>query len=253
MLRAGWLAARTARQLQTCSPARHFIKESGSSSSPAAFNLLGRDEVSFSFCPSGRGFAAATEPAEQRVQLPARVTGLAGKYAAALYTAGYKAKALEQIENDLIEIWNTAARSKEFRNFLKDPSIPKGEKDEGLQAVLKDLKVSEITQRFMGVLAENNRLAEIIRICNSFDDLMAAARGEVTATITTAAELSRKEVDELKTGLNQILEKGQKLILQEQVNPSIIGGIVIDVGDKHIDLSISSRVKRVQQLILETV
>lgn len=68
MLRAGWLAARTARQLQTCSPARHFIKESGSSSSPAAFNLLGRDEVSFSFCPSGRGFAAATEPAEQRVQ-----------------------------------------------------------------------------------------------------------------------------------------------------------------------------------------
>lgn len=48
------------------------------------------------------------------------------------------------------QIWNTAARSKEFRNFLKDPSIPKGEKDEGLQAVLKDLKVSEITQRFMG-------------------------------------------------------------------------------------------------------
>ena len=113
------------------------------------------------------------------------MTGLAGKYAAALYIAGYKAKALDQIDNDLVEVglesalvtatpgraeealplllklqrpeapcreqvWNTAAKSKEFRNFLKDPSIPKREKAESLDAVLGELQISEITKRFFG-------------------------------------------------------------------------------------------------------
>ncbi len=48
------------------------------------------------------------------------------------------------------------------------------------------------------------------------------------------------------------LQKGEKLLLQERIDPTIIGGFVIDIGDKHIDMSISSRVKKVQQLILET-
>lgn len=49
-----------------------------------------------------------------------------------------------------------------------------------------------------------------------------------------------------------MLQKGEKLLLQERIDPNIIGGFVIDIGDKHIDMSISSRVKKVQQMILET-
>lgn len=49
-----------------------------------------------------------------------------------------------------------------------------------------------------------------------------------------------------------VLKKGETLLLQERVDPSIIGGFIIDIGDKHIDMSISSRVKKVQQMILET-
>ena len=49
----------------------------------------------------------------------------------------------------------------------------------------------------------------------------------------------------------EALQKGEKLLLQQRLDPTIIGGFIIDIGDKHIDMSISSRVKKVQQLILE--
>lgn len=184
---------------------------------------------------------------------PVPVHGTAGRYAAALYMAGAKADKLDEIEEDLDQINDAAEESEEFRNFLKDPSIPKQSKQEALDAVLDGLKVSDLTKNFFGVLTENNRLSEYMKISTTFDELLAAARGEVVATITTAEALPEADLEEISDGLLDLLEDGQELLVQEQVDPSIIGGIVIDIGDKHIDLSISSRIKKIQQLVLQNV
>ena len=68
--------------------------------------------------------------------------------------------------------------------------------------------------------------------------------------MTTADPLSGEEAEEIRKGLGDILPKGKTLTLVQKVDPAIIGGVVIDVGDKHIDLSIASRIKQVENLVM---
>ena len=69
--------------------------------------------------------------------------------------------------------------------------------------------------------------------------------------MTTADPLSADEAEEIRRGLADVLPKGRTLTLDQRVDPWIIGGVVIDVGDKHIDLSVASRVKQVEQLVMQ--
>ena len=107
----------------------------------------------------------------------------------------------------------------------------------------------DVTQNFFAVLTDNNRLAELPRVVDAFGSLLAASKGQVTATVTTADPLSADEAAEVRKGLTDALPKGRTLNLVTRVDPAIIGGLVVDIGDKHIDLSIASRVKQVQQLL----
>ena len=142
-----------------------------------------------------------------------------------------------------------AAQSPAFAAFLKDRSVAKSAKGKQLEAILSDLKAADLTKNFMSLLAANNRLSEISRVAATFGSLVAHSRGQVTATVTTADPLSADEAEEIRKGLSEVLPKGKTLQLSTRVDASIIGGVVVDIGDKHIDLSIASRVKQVEQLI----
>jgi len=195
---------------------------------------------------------AATIAQDHFIEPPVTVYGIPGRYASALFSAAAKGEALEQVEAELTEVYNMAVESPDFERFLSDPTVPREAKKEGLAAIFDELKFSDITKRFVELLAENNRLDQLDKISDTFDDIMAAVRGEVKATITTAEEIEPQQLEDIKKGLSQALQEGETLLLQERIDPTIIGGFVIDIGDKHIDMSISSRVKKVQQMILET-
>ena len=104
-----------------------------------------------------------------------------------------------------------------------------------------------------GLLSENNRLGELAKILEKFGDIAAEQRGQVLAVVTTADGLTREEAAEITSGLKQMLKPGQSLALDEKVDPSIIGGVVIDIGDKHVDMSILSRVRKLQQIVRDAV
>ena len=212
----------------------------------------------------------------------AGVSGISGRYATALFQAGKKAGKLDAIDKDLAQVrerereeggackWGAkrrdapsshpalslppqlaavAADSPSFAAFLRDRSIAKGAKAKQLSSLLADAKVSDVTKNFFAVLTDNNRLAELPRVVEAFRALLAVSKGQVTATVTTADPLTREEEEEVKKGLTDALPKGRTLNLVTRVNPALIGGLVVDIGDKHIDLSIASRVKQVQQLL----
>lgn len=196
-----------------------------------------------------RGFAQA---AETELKLPAQHT-ISGRYAAALYMAAAKADKLAAVEQELSQVATLVADSDDFKEFVLDPSIPTQAKVEGLNAVLGKLQASDITKNFVALLSENNRLTQLNSILSSFENIAAEQRGEVTAVVTTAENLEADEVDEIVDGLTKLLQPGQTLMLEQQVNPSIIGGVIIDIGDKHIDLSILSRIQKLQQILRDTV
>lgn len=201
---------------------------------------------------AARGYAAESAP-EQDTTPPITVHGIPGRYASALYTSAAKAGKLEAVQEELVEVYNLTGDSPEFEQFLYDPSIPKNKKVPALNAILDKMEVSDVTRHFLEVLARNNRLKHLLNISDLYDDLVAASKGDVRAKITTALELEPEELEDIKAGLKELLKPGENLLVEQTVDPRIMGGMVVDIGDKHIDMSISSRVKKIQQLVMQAV
>lgn len=215
----------------------------------AARALSRRAESLQQQAPRSLSTASASASKELSFDDAPSTQGIQGRYAAALFSAGKKANALDAVDKDLTQIRALAAQSPAFAAFLKDRSVAKAAKGRQLEAILSDLKAADLTKNFMSLLVANNRLSEISRVAATFGSLVAHSRGQVTAVVTTADPLAADEAEEILKGLSEVLPKGKTLQLSTNVDPSIIGGVVVDIGDKHIDLSIASRVKQVEQLI----
>lgn len=195
-----------------------------------------------------RAFAA--EAAE--VKLPPQF-GIPGRYAAALYMAAAKGNKLDAVEKELGQVASLLSESKDFNSFVSDPSVPRKAKMDGIQAIMGKMNASDITKNFVNLLSDNNRLEELPKIVGKFGDIAAEQRGQVKAIVTTASGLGKAELQEIQKGLKQMLKPGQSLVLEEKIDASIISGIILDIGDKHLDLSVLSRVRKLQQIIRDAL
>lgn len=104
-------------------------------------------------------------------------------------------------------------------------------------------------------MAEHGRLTETERVIEGFLQLMSAHRGEVEVTVTSAAPLDKSTASRLESAIkgSQFASKGKSVKITQKVNPSIQGGLVVDFGDRSVDLSVSSRVNRLNQLLQQGV
>ena len=105
----------------------------------------------------------------------------------------------------------------------------------------------------LGLLAENGRLGRLRGIANNFATLMSAHRGEVNARVSTAKQLDNSQLKELQAVLQTFVKKGHSLKIETRVDPSLIGGLVVELGDRYVDLSISSKLKVYDQIVKETL
>lgn len=197
---------------------------------------------------ANRGFSAAVE-AEFRP--PISVFGIGGKYASALYVAASRAKVLDNVEKELQELMTASEKSPNFNDFLKDPSIPKSNRLLAISEIFGDKGFTDVTKNFLAVLADSGRLSYLPKATSAYKELLRAHRGEVLATVTAALELSPEEVTEIKDALKGFLKPGQTLNLDQKVDRSIIGGVIIDIGENHIDLSIESKIKQMEKVLAE--
>mmetsp|Transcript_31623 Transcript_31623/g.60969 ORF Transcript_31623/g.60969 Transcript_31623/m.60969 type:complete len:219 (+) Transcript_31623:76-732(+) len=201
--------------------------------------------------PPARSFASASE--EAIVAAPLKQFGIAGRYSAALYSAASKKKNLEKVEQELLAVSQMADTNIQFKSFLSDPTMSKTKKTAAVMALMEELKMSETTKCFFGVLAENGRLPETTRVTKLFSELMMASRGEVSAVVTSADPLSAKELADVAAACKATLEAGKTLKLSQKVDASIIGGLIIDIGDKHMDLSINTKIRKIENLLAEAL
>ena len=101
------------------------------------------------------------------------------------------------------------------------------------------LKLSPLTQKFLGVLAHNRRLSALPQIVTAFAGIAAAARGELNATVTSAHPLSADQVSAIAAKLKA--REGKEVKLTATVDPEILGGLVVRIGSTQIDSSIRTR------------
>lgn len=178
---------------------------------------------------------------------PLDLYGLNARYANATYIAASKSKTLDQVESELLAIKNTAETSKNFASFLENPLISREEKTKSVTNMLKG-KTSQVTLNLMTTLAGNARLNSIVGITDSYIQLMKAKRGEVEATIISAEPLNKAQTTAVQEAMKSQFPEGAKVVLKTEVNPSILGGLQIQIGDKFLDLSVGSRIEEVGRL-----
>jgi len=189
----------------------------------------------------------------QLAKAPVKLFTLEGRYATALYSAATKEKVLPKVEKDLKEFGSLVAKDVPLRELLLNPLTPKTLKKDAIASVLAKSSASPLTINLFSAMAENGRLAMMDSVVESFETIMAAERGEVVCEVTTAKVLDAAALKDVQTALSAFLKKGQKLKLSTKVEPSIIGGMLVSVGDKYVDMSIATKINQYTQVIRSAV
>jgi F-type H+-transporting ATPase subunit O len=178
---------------------------------------------------------------------PLNLYGINARYANATYSAASKAGLLEKVEGELTALAQTAKNSKAFAGFLENPLIPRNAKSASIGKLMTEAKVSQITVNLCTTLAGNAKLAELPKVAATYMQLMKAKRGQVDATIISAHELSKKQTDQIAVAIKASSKNATDVIISSKIDPSIIGGIQVQIGDKFLDLSIKSRIEEVSR------
>ena len=170
---------------------------------------------------------------------------LQGRYAAALYELANENKAVASVESDLDSLGRALGESADLAALIRNPQIGRDAAAKAMEGVADLLKLSALTRNFLGVLAANCRLAALPDIVRAFASIAAAARGEVSAEVTSAHPLSSAQLKALEARLKA--REGQDVKLSAKVDPEILGGLVVRIGSTQIDSSIRTRLNTLAQ------
>ncbi|KIH57962.1 ATP synthase F1, delta subunit [Ancylostoma duodenale] len=210
-----------------------------------------------------RSFSMSATAFSGLVKAPVAVHGIEGRYASALYSAAHKQKSLDQVDKDLQKIRSKTAfcimsdftRTKKIiiKDFVLDPTLKGLKKKQAILAVAQKLGLAKESTNFLGLLAENGRLSKLEAVVASYEHIMRAHRGELFVQVTSAEPLSKSHESALSDALHKMAKSGQKLNVTYTVKPSIMGGLVVTIGDKYVDLSIASRIKKLKETLVASV
>jgi len=177
------------------------------------------------------------------------VSGVAGRYATALFELGLEEKALEQIETDLGRFGEALDASDDLQRLVKSPMFSTEEQGRALGAILDELKIEGLTKNFLLLVSKNRRLFATPDMIRAYRAMLAEHRGEMSATVTAASKLTNTQVTALKQALKAAL--GKDVMLDQLVDPSLIGGLMIKVGSRMIDTSIRTKLNSLKHAMKE--
>jgi len=200
-----------------------------------------------------RRFSTSSAVQSKLVQPPIHVFGIEGRYAHALYSAASKEKKLDIVEKDMKDIQGLVKKDVKLAEFMANPTIKRNQKRDVITAALTKKNYSNITVNLFGALADNGRLNRLNSVLGAFDKIMSAHRGEVQCVVTTAKALDQAQLGELKTALQGFTKKGEILQLETKVDPTLIGGMVVTIGDKYVDMSMATKLKLYTNIIKQAV
>ncbi len=172
------------------------------------------------------------------------MSDLAGRYASALLDLADEQKALDQVADDLKALRSLIAESEDLRRLLDSPVFSREEQRKAMAALMEKAGTGELTRRFVLVVADNHRLFALPAMIEAYLSELAQRRGEITAEVTAARNLSDAQQAALLEALRASV--GSKVQIDLKVDPALIGGLVVKVGSRMIDSSLRSKLQRLQ-------
>ena len=190
---------------------------------------------------------AAASSAEHKPVIT--IHGLQARYANATYVAASRAGALEQVEAELNGLAAAATKPGAWASLLQNPLIPRAQKVSAVQG-LSD-KLNPTTVNLLTTLAGNARLAELPKVASTYQQLLKAKRGQMDAQIISAQPLTKAQHSAVQTAMQSHVPKGKTVLIETVIDPSIVGGLQVQIGDQFLDLSVKSRIEDISTMSVE--
>jgi len=175
--------------------------------------------------------------------------GPAIRYAEALFDLAREDGALDAVAADFAKLRAAISASSELASFLKSPAYAADEKARAIGAIAERAGVSALTRNFLGLAARNRRLPALDQIMDAFSRRLADHRGEVTAVATSAAPLTADQARRLRGEIEGIVGKAVNLVVD--VDPELLGGLVVRVGSRMFDSSLKTKLIRLKSVMKE--
>jgi F-type H+-transporting ATPase subunit delta len=173
------------------------------------------------------------------------VSGVAGRYATALFELALEQQKLDAVKGDLDRFIKLMEESDDLARLVRSPVFTAEEQTKALAAVLSQAGIVDLAANFLLLVAANRRLFAIGHIVNAFRQLVARHKGEVTAQVTVAEKLTDKNLDALKGALKTVTG-GKDIDFDVKVDPAIIGGLIVKVGSRMVDSSLRTKLNAIK-------
>jgi F-type H+-transporting ATPase subunit delta len=172
------------------------------------------------------------------------VSGMAGRYATALFELALESKAVDQVKSDLAAFDALVASSPDLTRLVRSPVFSAEEQAKALVAVLDRAGITGIAANFLRVVASNRRLFAARDMIRGFNALVAKDKGEVTAEVTVAERLNDARMNDVRDALKQVT--GKDVQVDVTVDPSIIGGLKVKLGSRMVDASLRTKLNSIK-------
>jgi F-type H+-transporting ATPase subunit delta len=172
-------------------------------------------------------------------------TGMAGRYANALFELALENKATDAIKNDLDRFDALIGESADLNRLVRSPVYGADEQLKALSAILDKAGIKGLAANFLRVITTNRRLFAVRDMIRIYRALVARHKGEVTAQVTVADQLSDKNLEALKGALKSVTG-GKDIALDVRVDPAIIGGLIVKLGSRMIDSSLRTKLNAIK-------
>jgi F-type H+-transporting ATPase subunit delta len=172
------------------------------------------------------------------------VSGMAGRYAIALFELASEQNAIDSVAADLGRFNGLVNESADLQRLVRSPVFSSEEQTKAITAVLDRAGIGGIAANFIKLAAHNRRLFAVGDMIRGYSALVAKARGQATAEVTAAQPLSEENLNTLKDSLKA--STGKDVALNVKVDPSLIGGLIVKIGSRMIDASLKTKLQSIK-------
>ena len=194
------------------------------------------------YWPPARAFDVATENQ--------MTSGVAGRYASALFDLAREQNELDKVDQDLSKVQAMLDQSGDLKRLVNSPAFAAEDQQRALKAVMDWASVGATTSNFLSVVARNRRLFAAEDMIKGFRQQLALHRGEMAAEVQSAMPLNDEQLAALKETLKSSF--GKDVRLNTKVDPSLLGGLVVKVGSRMFDSSLRTKLMNLKVVLKGT-
>jgi F-type H+-transporting ATPase subunit delta len=177
------------------------------------------------------------------------LSGMAGRYANALFELALETNAIEAVKTELDRFDAIVADNADLTRLVRSPVFSAEEQLQALSAVLERMGIRGLAANFLKLAASNRRLFAVRDMIKAFRALVAQHKGEAAAAVTVAEPLKDAHVDALRAALKAV--SGKDVDLDVKVDPAILGGLVVKLGSRMVDSSLRTKLNAIKHAMKE--